>query len=97
MNERPGDLRDPEVDNLEQPGHPLVVLDHHEQVLGLQIAVNHSHGVGEIECVAHLQRYADNGVTVPVSFLLPIGTDLPEAARRLAPPTPGLVRSADWD
>ncbi len=47
-------------------------------------------------CVDHLQRYATNGVTVPVSFLLPIGADLPEAARRLAPPTPAHDRPTGW-
>lgn len=42
------------------------------------------HGTGE-ECRAHLQRYIDNGVTTPAPAIFPIGMDLRDAVRALAP------------
>ncbi|MCK4177924.1 LLM class F420-dependent oxidoreductase [Aciditerrimonas ferrireducens] len=42
------------------------------------------HGTPE-ECRAHIQRYVDNGVTVPVLALLPGAPDLEQAVRDLAP------------
>jgi probable F420-dependent oxidoreductase len=37
------------------------------------------------ECRAHVQRYVDNGVTVPVLAVLPGGDDLTKAVENLAP------------
>lgn len=37
------------------------------------------------ECRAHLQRYVDHGVTVPVMALLPVGVELEDAVVGLAP------------
>jgi probable F420-dependent oxidoreductase len=37
------------------------------------------------ECRAHVQRYVDNGVTIPVPALIPIGVDLAEAVVGLSP------------
>jgi probable F420-dependent oxidoreductase len=37
------------------------------------------------ECKAHIQRYVDNGVTIPAPAILPIGVDLAEAVAGLAP------------
>jgi probable F420-dependent oxidoreductase len=37
------------------------------------------------ECRAHVQRYVDNGVTIPVLALLPGGDDLAKAVENLAP------------
>jgi probable F420-dependent oxidoreductase len=42
------------------------------------------HGTPD-ECRAHVRRYVDNGVTVPVLALLPGGGSLDEAVRALAP------------
>jgi probable F420-dependent oxidoreductase len=42
------------------------------------------HGSPE-ECRAHVQRYVDNGVTVPVLALLPGGDDLAKSVEGLAP------------
>jgi probable F420-dependent oxidoreductase len=42
------------------------------------------HGSGA-ECRAHLQRYVDNGVTIPVIGLIPFGVDLAGALEDLAP------------
>lgn len=42
------------------------------------------HGTSD-ECRAHVQRYVDNGVTVPVLALLPGADDLERAVRALAP------------
>ncbi len=42
------------------------------------------HGSSE-ECRAHVQRYVDNGVTVPVLAVLPGGDDLAAAVENLAP------------
>ena len=42
------------------------------------------HGTPE-ECRAHVQRYVDNGVTIPVLALLPGGDDLAKAVESLAP------------
>jgi probable F420-dependent oxidoreductase len=42
------------------------------------------HGTPE-ECRAHVQRYVDNGVTVPVLAILPGGGDLEQVVRDLAP------------
>jgi alkanesulfonate monooxygenase SsuD/methylene tetrahydromethanopterin reductase-like flavin-dependent oxidoreductase (luciferase family) len=42
------------------------------------------HGSGA-ECRAHLQRYVDNGVTIPVIGLIPFGVDLTDAVESLAP------------
>jgi probable F420-dependent oxidoreductase len=42
------------------------------------------HGSGA-ECRAHLQRYVDNGVTIPVIGLIPVGVDLADAVADLAP------------
>jgi probable F420-dependent oxidoreductase len=42
------------------------------------------HGSAE-ECRAHVQRYVDNGVTIPVLALLPGGDDLAKAVESLAP------------
>ena len=44
------------------------------------------HGSPE-ECRAHVQRYVDNGVTVPVLAVLPGGDDLAKAVENLAPGT----------
>jgi probable F420-dependent oxidoreductase len=40
------------------------------------------------EVRAHVQRYIDNGVTTPALALVPIGIDLRQATRDLAPTTP---------
>jgi probable F420-dependent oxidoreductase len=45
------------------------------------------HGSPE-ECRAHVQRYVDNGVTVPVLALLPGGDDLATVVENLAPSSP---------
>jgi len=37
------------------------------------------------ECLAHVQRYVDNGVTIPVLALLPGGDDLGKVLENLAP------------
>jgi len=37
------------------------------------------------ECKAHVQRYVDNGVTIPAPAILPIGVDLADAIAGLAP------------
>jgi probable F420-dependent oxidoreductase len=37
------------------------------------------------ECKAHVQRYVDNGVTIPAPAILPIGVDLADAVAGLAP------------
>jgi probable F420-dependent oxidoreductase len=37
------------------------------------------------ECRAHIQRYVDNGVTTPVIALLPVGGDVRDHVRALAP------------
>jgi probable F420-dependent oxidoreductase len=37
------------------------------------------------ECRAHIQRYVDNGVTVPALAILPIGADLGQAVDGLSP------------
>ena len=42
------------------------------------------HGSPE-HCRETVQRYVDNGVTVPVLAVLPIGIDLRQAVRQLAP------------
>ncbi len=42
------------------------------------------HGTAE-ECRAHVQRYIDNGVTIPVLALLPGGDDLAKVVETLAP------------
>ncbi|HEY2565033.1 MAG TPA: LLM class F420-dependent oxidoreductase [Acidimicrobiales bacterium] len=42
------------------------------------------HGSGA-ECRAHIQRYVDNGVTIPAIGLIPFGVDLADAVRDLAP------------
>jgi alkanesulfonate monooxygenase SsuD/methylene tetrahydromethanopterin reductase-like flavin-dependent oxidoreductase (luciferase family) len=42
------------------------------------------HGSGA-ECRAHLQRYVDNGVTIPVIGLIPFGVELVDAVESLAP------------
>jgi len=42
------------------------------------------HGTAE-ECRAHVQRYVDNGVTIPVLALLPGGDDLAKVVETLAP------------
>jgi len=42
------------------------------------------HGTAE-ECRAHVQRYLDNGVTIPVLALLPGGDDLAKVVETLAP------------
>ena len=42
------------------------------------------HGSPE-QCRETIQRYVDNGVTVPVLAVLPIGVDLRQAVRDLAP------------
>jgi probable F420-dependent oxidoreductase len=42
------------------------------------------HGTPQ-ECRAHVQRYVDNGVTVPVLAVLPGGDDLSKAVENLAP------------
>jgi alkanesulfonate monooxygenase SsuD/methylene tetrahydromethanopterin reductase-like flavin-dependent oxidoreductase (luciferase family) len=44
------------------------------------------HGSAE-KCRETIQRYVDNGVTVPVLAVLPIGVDLRKAIRDLAPRT----------
>jgi alkanesulfonate monooxygenase SsuD/methylene tetrahydromethanopterin reductase-like flavin-dependent oxidoreductase (luciferase family) len=42
------------------------------------------HGSPE-QCRQTVQRYVENGVTVPVLAVLPIGVDLRQAVRDLAP------------
>jgi len=42
------------------------------------------HGSGE-DCRAHLQRYIDNGVTTPAPAIFPVGMDLRDTVRALAP------------
>ncbi len=37
------------------------------------------------ECRAHIQRYVDNGVTIPAPAVIPIGIDLAEAVAGLSP------------
>jgi probable F420-dependent oxidoreductase len=37
------------------------------------------------ECRAHIQRYVDNGVTIPAPMVIPIGLDLAEAVAGLSP------------
>jgi len=37
------------------------------------------------ECRAHVQRYVDNGVTIPAPAIIPIGIDLADAVAGLAP------------
>ena len=37
------------------------------------------------ECRAHIQRYVDNGITVPAPAVIPIGVDLAEAVAGLSP------------
>jgi probable F420-dependent oxidoreductase len=37
------------------------------------------------ECRAHVQRYVDNGIDVPALMVVPIGVDLAESVRGLAP------------
>ncbi|MEV0068054.1 MULTISPECIES: hypothetical protein [unclassified Amycolatopsis] len=37
------------------------------------------------DCVAHINSYVDNGVTVPVILPIPVGMTTHEAALRLAP------------
>ena len=37
------------------------------------------------ECRAHVQRYVDNGVTIPAPMVIPIGIDLAEAVAGLSP------------
>jgi len=40
------------------------------------------------QCRAHIQRYVDNGVTVPAPAVIPIGIDLADAVAGLAPTAP---------
>jgi hypothetical protein len=42
------------------------------------------HGSFE-ECRDHIARYAENGVTVPAPMIIPVGIDLEDAIRGLAP------------
>ena len=42
------------------------------------------HGSPE-ECRAHVQRYVDNGVTIPAPMVIPIGVSLEDAVAGLAP------------
>jgi probable F420-dependent oxidoreductase len=37
------------------------------------------------ECRAHVQRYVDNGVTIPAPMIIPIGIDLADAVAGLSP------------
>jgi probable F420-dependent oxidoreductase len=37
------------------------------------------------ECRAHVQRYVDNGVTIPAPIIIPIGIDLADAVAGLSP------------
>jgi probable F420-dependent oxidoreductase len=37
------------------------------------------------ECKAHVQRYVDNGVTIPAPAIVPIGVDLAQAVTGLSP------------
>jgi probable F420-dependent oxidoreductase len=37
------------------------------------------------ECRAHVQRYVDNGIEVPALMVVPVGVDLAESVRALAP------------
>ena len=37
------------------------------------------------ECRAHVQRYVDNGVTIPAPAIIPIGIDLADAVAGLSP------------
>ena len=37
------------------------------------------------ECRAHMQRYVDNGVTIPAPMVIPIGIDLADAVAGLSP------------
>jgi len=42
------------------------------------------HGTGEA-CRSHIQRYIDNGVTTPAPAVFPVGMDVREAIRAIAP------------
>jgi probable F420-dependent oxidoreductase len=42
------------------------------------------HGPAE-ECREHILRYVENGVTIPAPMVLPVGVDLEDTIRRLAP------------
>jgi probable F420-dependent oxidoreductase len=37
------------------------------------------------ECRAHIQRYVDNGITIPALAVIPFGVDLPEVVAGLSP------------
>jgi probable F420-dependent oxidoreductase len=41
------------------------------------------------ECRAHIQRYMDNGITIPAIAVIPFGVDLAEVVAGLAPNAPG--------
>ena len=45
------------------------------------------------DCRAHIQRYMDNGISVPALAVIPFGTELDETLAGLAPGAPG-ARSA---
>ena len=40
------------------------------------------------ECRAHVQRYVDNGVTIPALAVIPLGVDLADAVAGLSPSSP---------
>lgn len=53
------------------------------------------HGTPQ-ECIDHIRRYVDLGVTVPVLCILPVHDDLREAAVRLAPSSHDTVVAHSW-
>ena len=52
------------------------------------------------QCRAHIQRYVDNGITVPAPVIVPIGVDLAEAVAGLRPrpgsTEPGQLTAPGW-
>ena len=48
------------------------------------------------ECRAHIQRYVDNGITIPAPAVIPIGIDLAEAVAGLVPVGPIAAHGDAW-
>jgi probable F420-dependent oxidoreductase len=40
------------------------------------------------ECKAHVQRYVDNGITIPAPMIIPVGVELADAVAGLSPSAP---------
>ena len=47
------------------------------------------------ECRAHIQRYVDNGITIPALAVIPFGVDLPEVVAGLSPSAAAAPGSAN--